>query len=169
MYCAQDGKVSIKLGTLAKAISLSVHTTRETIKELMACGVLIEVDGAKRHEPPIWQVHPGIIHSGKRKFIHSSETDFFKTLKIRKEDYILAKELSLELQQDSVYRKMPDGSKVYYMRLDLVAVQKKEPSGARPAPRGSFSKSNHDHDTKKESVGQDEDLPGQLSFDDLEW
>lgn len=169
MYCSQEGMVSVKLDTLAKAAKQSLNTTRKAISELKKRGLLAERDGAKRHEPALWQVHPGVIHSGKRFAVRRQADDFVNsTSSCQGKDYLLQQKLPLVIQQDSVCRIMPDGSKVYYIRLDLVSADtEREPFDSATVSKGP-SKIKQDNFSKSTSFRQaDPQIPGQMEITDL--
>lgn len=165
MFCSQNGLVSIKLDELATATACgSKDTARRAVKQLMDNGLLVEIDGKRRHEPPVWQVHPGVIHSGKRMTVTTQVHDFMAKVKPGTKN-LFREELPLVTQQDSIYRKLPDGSKVYFMHLHLVPQAEKEPSDTGTMSEGPRVNSRHNN-SKAQQGGQDEQLPGQMDIYD---
>lgn len=146
LYCHQNGLIQARMDDISTTAGIGRSATKKAVKELLECGALQVERPSARHEAPIYRVNPALINKGVRR--KADFRAYAAGLTITPDKYILNRPLELVIQTETVRDKEDVYNKMYLA-----------PPGAlkEPKPRA------------KRTAGSkaDEQLPGQLSFEDL--
>lgn len=116
MYCSQEGFISCKQTVIGRVTGISSKSVWSALQELTKAACIRVVVPAARHASPIWQVDPGIMHSGKRLLQKSRARDYADAVRDVKP---LPQPQELIPVTTSIYRTLPDGTKLAYYTVDL--------------------------------------------------
>ena len=152
MYCHQTGLIQAKLDDICTAIHVSRTSAKQAIAELRECGAITIASPASRHEAPVYRVDPALVHKGVRR--RSDVSGYVAGLSIPPDKYILGRDLEMVVQTDTVR-----SGTMLYARMYL-----------KSAKELALREQTQQRKGRREKKGSDEEqLPGQLSFDDLGW
>lgn len=116
LYCTQEGYVSCRQSVIARATKISAKTVWSALQELQKSAFIREIMPAARHAPTVWQVDPGVMHSGKRLLQRSRAQAFADAVRDTKP---ITPPPELVPVTSSIYRVLPDGAKLYFNSIDL--------------------------------------------------
>lgn len=117
LNCNQDGYISCKKNIINKVTGISIRAIPPLIRELKETCCIREAYPSVRHEPPIWQIDPGIIYCGKRNLLERKKDNFWCALSHQHQ--CIEPMPDLFPVASSIYKKLPDGTKLYYHKIDL--------------------------------------------------